>query len=360
VCNLLSRSPEIWCSFVLWFVGGTAVKAQLPAAPEPDKRLTLTASRRDYLLGEPVVLDLTFRNHLLEDMRVLEVFVEPGHYEAPLWIAREGDRFQEFSPNIAIWKRTRRVIALPPGESLTYKYRAMAAPWRRFRLAFPTPGTYRVYAVYPLYTSGARQTVELASNAVDVHVKEPQGEDARTWQQLNNPALLALLQTEEIDERATHVPTKLAEILYASPKGGYAPALRHVLSKIAPVMRDKLSFAEAKRWGESLGIDGFARLEDDPTDKRLDAILKQAFEREMTVEEFLKSLSQAGGLPLDTTPEIKTKTRRMAESVRSVRESMRILRRAYDASWERRGDGYVLVPFRPDPAFKKGTAEKNR
>jgi hypothetical protein len=194
---------------------------------------------------------------------------------------------------------------------------------------------------------GDDETKHIPSNIVHVRIKQPVGIDAKVWQELNNPALLTFLQTESAAETPLEVPLKIANLLHNYSDSGYAPGLRLVLSKVAPELRDKLAFAEAKHWGEMLGIKGFARLEDDPADKRLEATRKDSFEQEMTVEQVLRSLSRSSGVKLDAPPAIKAKTLRIADSVASVRACMRILRRGLDASWERRGDGYFLTPNEP-------------
>lgn len=139
-----------------------------PPAPRADKGVILAALDRDYLLGESVVLKLQLINQNEERIRVVEVFIEPEHYEAPLWIARDGQPFQEFNPGRTRYKKDRHVSPLKPNEALLYGYRAVGVPGPKFRLAFPAPGAYRVYAVYPLYLAGGPpQSIPLTSNVIN-------------------------------------------------------------------------------------------------------------------------------------------------------------------------------------------------
>jgi hypothetical protein len=319
-------------------------------APEPDKRVTLETQRRDYLLGEPVVLDLRFRNLSNETIKVVEVFVEPTYYEAPLWISRQGEQFQTFRPNTEIAKRERRTLVLKPMGSLTYKYRVVGVPSNEVRLALPKSGAYRVYSLYPLYVAGGSpQSRELPSNVVEIRIQEPSGEDAKVWQQLRrDPALISLLQAEAVDEEHKDTPVRMAEILIAYPASRYAPALRHALLKVVPRLKDSVSFEQASRLADILGIKDFARAEDDPKEKRLDAIRKESFMQHTTVGHVLRSLSKDSGLALDSTPPLKSRTIRMADSLATVRDCMRTLRSAVDGAWERRGEGYFLVPVDAD------------
>src|SRR4029453_7895406 len=99
--------------------------AQVSVPPNADERLALSTSRPDYLLGEPVVLVLTFSNTSKESLKVVEVIVEPSHYEASIWISANGEAFQEFPRNSVVYKRTRQVFHLQPGDILQYKYRVV-------------------------------------------------------------------------------------------------------------------------------------------------------------------------------------------------------------------------------------------
>src|SRR5437773_2689904 len=88
-------------------------QAPIVNAPPADERLALSAPGREFLLGEPVVLDLRFRNRSKDSVKVLEVFAEPGGYEAPIYIAHERDEFMEFRPNFRpVGKRVRRMLEL--------------------------------------------------------------------------------------------------------------------------------------------------------------------------------------------------------------------------------------------------------
>jgi hypothetical protein len=346
-----------------WIVLSTLFAAEVwvggitPPVYAQDSRLTLSTPRRDYLLGEPVVLELALRNTSKEAIKLVEIFVEPLYYEATLWIARNDRTFEQFHSNAVIPKTKRRTLVLGPGDALKYHYRVVGTPWPKFRFAFPAPGDYRVYVVYPLWVVGVQETTNIKSNIVAVRIKQPEGEDAKVWEELKNPSLLTLLQTESVPEGWENEVRQLGKLLHTQPKSGYAPALRHLLVKLAPRMHGSLSFDEATRWGEMLGIKGFAWVEEDPADNRLDAIRKDSFMKETSVGDVLKSLSKASGAMLEAPPETKAKTIRIADSQASVRECMRTLR--HFGAWERRGDGYFLAPIQPS-ADKPKNAKTNQ
>lgn len=325
---------------------------ELRAAPEPDERLTLSSPRRDYLLGEPVQLRLRFRNNSKKPIKTVQVFVGANQGEGPLWIARNGDDFTQFPRWLGQPKRTRRVIPLEPGEELTYDYRAVAEFTPELRLAFPKAGEYRVYAVYPLWLWGAQKTDNIASNAVDVRIKEPAGDDANVWQQLNDPPLLGLLQTEYFNERQPDAPMKMAKLLRSHPASGYSPALRHALGKIYFRHRFGLPREDQERLAQTLGIANVETLADDRLEARRTAVLEKA----MPVGQILASLTKLN-VDLDAAPDLSANKVAIPEAYSTIRNVMRWLSDELGATWERRGNGYYLVPF--DPATPRRAKVKD-
>lgn len=319
-----------------------------PMAPEPDTRLKLSTPRRDYLLGEPVLLDLKFRNDSKESIKVVEVVIEPGHYEAPVWIAPDGDRFEEFRPNVSDYKRSRQVFTLRMGDALEYQYRVIGASRTGFQMPFAKPGAYRIYVVFPLYVAGTPGTVEIPSNLVEVRVKQPAGDDAKVWDQLKDPAFLTLLQYENVDDKRKDVPLKLIELLRSYPNSGYAPALRMALSRIYFHKRSGLPQQDQHKLAQALGI----TMIEGVADPRLDARRKEPFEKDVPLSKLLASLSQLG-VTLDALPELKEQKVNISEAYTTLRGSMAALGDKLEATWEKRGDAYFLVPFQAPPAKQR-------
>ncbi len=322
-------------------------------APMPDERLLLSTPRQEYLLGEPVLFELRLRNIGKEPIKVVQLTVTPDQYEAPLWISRNDEPFREFTPNVEIDKvLKRRVIPLGTGESLEYSYRVVGAPKNSLERAFPVATEYQVYADFPLYLAGAPRSVQIASNVVKVHVKDPIGEDAKVWEELNHAAFLSLLQVEHPYGKPD-VPMKMAKILRSYPTSGYAPALRHALSKVYFHHRLDLPEADQELLAISLGINRVEALSDD----RLQARRMGVFDKDTPFAEVLKAFS-ALGVPLDAAPELLNKKVSLPDAYGSIRLAMRWLSDELEASWERRGKGYLLVPFdasKPKPLRVKGS-----
>lgn len=113
-------------SIALIVADPTSESAQSDA--NTDNRVSLTTPRLEYLLGEPVLLDLKFRNHSKMDIKVVKTIIGASRYEAPVWRAREDEPFREFFPQVTDLLITRGVDTLKAGESLDYKYRVVGAP----------------------------------------------------------------------------------------------------------------------------------------------------------------------------------------------------------------------------------------
>jgi len=321
-----------------------------PAAPQQDERLTLTTQRKEYLLGEPVIFKLIFRNTSKEIVKVAELVVTPGEYETPLRIAEEGSAFREFSPNLGtVCLIGRRAFPLGWGETLNYDYRVLGKPSREFQFAFPRAGNYRVYLEFPLSIAEGGGAGTITSNVLEVRVNQPAGDDLKTWQDLNNREFLALLQLEAVDKERKDVPMKLAKLLRSHPTSGYAPAMRHVLARIYFRHRLDLATEDQERLAQTLDISNVETLADD----RLETRRAELLEKEIPLDKVLASLTKLG-VPLDAAPDLKTKKVTLIDSYFTLRLSMRSLSDDLEASWERRGNGYYLVPFDPtkDRGFK--------
>lgn len=337
-------------------------EAKLWPAPDPDERLALSLPRRDYLLGEPIPFDLSFRNLGKGIIKVVECIVEPGHYEARVWIAPDGEPFQPFFPNVTDWKVSRRVFSVGPGDDLKYQYRVIGAPWPKFRFAFAKPGKYRVYVLYPLWVWGAQQTVNIASNVVQVTIKPPLGEDAQVWRKLNDPSFLTILQIERVYKDNSGDALKMAELLRDYPDSGYTPALRHALAKIYFNHRLYLAEKDQLRLAQTLGITYVDAIDDARLEARRKDQLKKGtslIEKETPLAKVLDLMSEIG-VPFDSAPELKDRKVNIGRAYYKLRLGMRQLSDELEASWERRGDGYFLVPFqaapekRPEKKRKRG------
>ena len=372
----MKNRPFALCWLFILMAGACADRDRsLDPAPKADPCLTLSTPRIEYLLGEPVLLNLILRNTSPEPVNVVECMVWPNHYEAKPWIAAGGLPFQEFSPNNAIQNVTRRVSNLAPEDYLTYKYRVVGGRTTgEFRLAFAEPGDYRVYVRYPLWRAEAAATVEIASNVVQVHIKKPVGDNAKIWQQLNDPAFLTLLQTETVDKRNKNLVLKMGEILHENPGIGYAPALRHTLSVIYFHHDNRSSSGmtqqELAQIATTLGITEIDCFKDKRLGARRDLPfddsklsreeIRKKLGEKTPVSEILRTLSKSSGVKLNASDAVNSKKSDFREIDLSVRDRMHSLACELESYWERRGDGYFLVPFDAEKTPKAENAKREK
>lgn len=318
--------------------------ATTPGSADPQRSVSIATSKDRYLLGEPVVLEFTFRNLSHRDVKVPEEWPGPSESSVHFYISSDGVHFRRFRFSqfdaLPIGQKTRLVKV---GESWKPQVRLL---YNRVPpgLAFEKPGKHWIKTGNKPSSS---TNWHAESNTVCINIEEPKGADAEIWRQLNDPAFFAFFQDgEELTEQHKRLAMKLIDILETNPKSSYAPAIRHALAKPFSLrFRSSLSFEEASRFGNAMEITGFAPVEQDPRDKRLDVMRTESFEQQTTIGYVLQSLSEDSGVTLDSTPEVKATPIRMADSHITVRDCMRTLRLGAGRHWERRGNAYFLVPL---------------
>lgn len=308
---------------------------QFPPAPQADERLKLSTPRASYLLGEPVPLELVIRNNSKETIKLVQTFAE----EVSMWISRAGEDFRPFQRNTMPKYRDRQVLHLAPGGRFALSFRVLRESGRDFKLAMPEPGEYRIYAEFPLWLFGGKQ-VATVSNVVPVSIKQPEGEDAQVWEQLKDPSFLRVLPNGGVLDQQKDLPMKMAKLMRSYPASAYAPAMRHALAKTYFRRRLGLPEKDQEQLAQSLDI---ARVEA-LADERLEARRHEVLEQDIPLDKVLASLNKVG-VPLDAAPELKAKKVNLIDAYFTLRGSMRSLSDDLEASWERRGNGYYLVPF---------------
>ena len=83
---------------------------------------------------------------------------------------------------------------------------------------------------------------------------------------------------------------------------------------------------------------------DPGADERLDGRQTEVLEKDLPLDKVLASLTKLG-VPLDAAPELKARKVALLSIFLTLRDNMRYLSDELEATWERRGDGYYLVPF---------------
>jgi len=222
-----------------------------PAAPLADQlRLTITAHRPRYVVGEPLRLQLSLRNTGADPARGYFV-LDPGSGELEIW----------FRLNGAAWRRLGRPVlwgcflhptkTLAPGAELCEEV-VLAFDHARQLPLFFEPGCCDIRALYQDVVLD--ENAALASNTVTVHVGRPH--DRAGWTALTRE--LALL-TESDGRYVTSRTTKAAaRFLDQFPEAPYAPYLREGLER---ALYDRVVRGQATPQEESL----FERLQAERT-----------------------------------------------------------------------------------------------
>lgn len=319
---------------------GPATVPAAPVAPEADPRFTLSARRASFLLGEPVLLDLRFRNTSQDAINVRYTF-RASSYEAPLFISRDGERYREFPIGREPLKREGEEVTLGPNQALKYHYDVLGygSP---YKLAFAKAGTYRVYAVYPIWFAGAAGTVDITSNVVEIRILESKGQDTEVWRELEDPEFVTRFA---VPERNKAEVLRLAGILRKHPDSGYAAALRQDLARFYFRPRYRLSAVERLQMSKLLGVTDVEAI----ADERLERKRPPEAGAAVGLDKILDSLSREG-VHLEAVPGLMDEKITLRGPCTTIRECMRYLSDALEASWERRDSGYCLMPFNPDGA----------
>ena len=334
-------------------------------------------SKKEYVLGEPVVLDIKATNVSGRDLNASEG-------EISIYLSKDDHDFQRFQPGlsdvISCGKYSPRNFALGttqerrewvvytemPDEkkvddgiflrnSPKIRNPVMAPADKWGRLALDKPGRYWIKVGYPLAVWDSMpkgQTYE--SNTVEISVKPPKGVDVKVWQKLNNPRYLFFLQAAQVpwiyqgDKRRTfpEVPGELVDLFTKMPTSSYHDDIKEALTRYYWHRRRPLSpkkaFADEELTliRKAVGIKDFVN-GPFPDDARLDAKITFDFPPMTTRLQAFDYFSDQTGVPLAMDP-------RMEKSIVTPlpKMSLRTFMRRWNfglTKWIKHGDGYKLI-----------------
>ncbi len=357
-------------TFVLALWPNSSAEPQLEAADAKRLPVHTSASRAEYLLGEPVRLQVTFTNVGDEELKVAEAFYEGSEPEIPVYI--DGQRF--YFGYLNSWSPPNGV-PLKPGESWHYwlrvgfgscgSDRSQARPERR--LAFEKPGVYQIRTGFD---GKPVRSYDHESNTIKVTFKEPAGVDTKVWQRLQQmDGIFARLQWYKGPSKE-QVP-KLLDLLDEFPQTGYAETFRSALRRYYFSQRSQVSLDERAKIRQLTGITDVYEFKD----PRLDAKTEMRFDPakikvhdttiSLSLETLLQMLTEQTKIPFDASPYLKRRTISLwthavpgwgkpPVNVREYMDSEWVTDRL-NAWWIKRGDGYALIreedpPDEPKPA----------
>jgi len=190
--------------------------------------MTLSSSKSEYVVGEPVQLIVVLENPTDKPSRVSVDVLKWQVFD--IEISDDAQGFRRFEGGTLIWfdvAPTFQVIA--PGAKKYYVMRVLYTdPFLRQSqytgLAFPEPGEYSVKV-----TGVATPTT--TSNTIEVKIARPMGIDARVWAKLNSTEMLRLLQMAPGAPKTKQAALTAAEVLKSIPDSSYHDDLRWALAK---------------------------------------------------------------------------------------------------------------------------------
>lgn len=252
---------------------------------KPKVSVALTSPRHEYLLGEPVLLEVTVRNEMTEAIKAFEVFVKNVEPEVKVYFSQDGRTFQEYEIGIyPIHRIARRVKTLKPGEEWRYELRVLYTHKNPSGLVFEQPGTYFLKAIYPLWWAESvgsrdrlREILKLPSNVIQVQILQPTGIDAQVWERIKSNEFLHFIQSgrvklewEEVERiksikgqltekdwveiRYRKTVVKVVEVLRSFPESRYHHALRDALRLFYEANKFKLTPEQAQTLRLILGM----------------------------------------------------------------------------------------------------------
>jgi hypothetical protein len=308
------------------------------SAASPPVSVRLVAPRTDYLVGEPVLLDVVVRN--ISDSKLAAYNVGYDGYEhiTEIFISKR-EKFNKFLFNEFTCLEP-SVYTLGPGESSNNPVRLLFGRAGRKRpagLAFAEPGTFTVKVVYPLLLVGDQRVYRIESNPVQVTINAPVGADNEVWRRIRSPEVFDFLQFDDGPEQERAV-VKIVEALRASPGSRYKASFEPALRRFFERREDLLAPADRRKIRELLDVP-----ESDlfPEDERLDAVV-QLESANAPIGVFLESLSRQSRVRLSASGEVGMRSWHSSRQTAVLRNEMESLSQCMKASWKRHGSGYVL------------------
>jgi len=352
-------------SFVLWIP--VWLVASFPGAATDRVRVTLDTPRTEYVLGEPILLNVAVKNVGREALKAWKVHTDYTEPEIIVLISKDARSFDRYVMGVFGAVNFGVIVeVLKAGESREYSLRVLYAERHRTRLALKEPGRYWIKVRYPLITPEPLRRTELESNTVEVRVNQPKPADAEVWQAIRAPEFLRFIQCGVGHPKRPDVPRKVAELVRKHPKSTYDAALRWALNRYY----ERAVYPKGRQWAqqqpeleeirEALGMPKEPE-GPFPDDRRLDVTVTFRFPEFTPLEDVFDVISVASGVPLRLAPELRIRRMRTAQITESVRKFMR-LQVDIDGSWVPEPDGgYRLVPTKapertkvPQPPKQEG------
>jgi len=311
-------------------------------------KLTIRAPREKYLLGEPVPLRGALRNVGKEPFTEVRADLPIRHHALDILVSDDGIHFgEELRLPSGDGKVKRRRDTLEPSQEWVFDLRVLYTYSRFSRLALERPGQHFIKVGYPLLSRSARARAVVESNVLRVVVVEPEGNDRKVWDQIQEWDFLCFLDS---GMGRAQVARQAFELARAFPQSGYQEALRRSLREYYDAERRRLPAdpelplpSDLEDIRRLLGIPK-EPVGPFPDDRRLEVKVTFHFPEQTPLEDVLGLISRQSGVPLRLSPELQVRTMSTLPSAMPLRRFMRQMEGS-DTAWVREEDGgYRLVP----------------
>jgi hypothetical protein len=324
------------------------------AVASAPSRLTveLATPRTVYLVGEPVVLDITLRNDTARPVEASRTVLDR---EILVRVAGGGHAFRPTGPPPPHAKVERRWEILKPDESWTYRvlvppnfiYRGRAGEAPSLP-HLPRPGPYLFMATFPVIQRDYGELIP-SSCSVTVEIQAPSGDDVKVFESINDEKVRAYLASDRIGDEA--IVSEVARTLERHPKTAYRDSLVRPLEKTWKVFKDRdPEDPNREVVRRALGKPDDRLFPDDP---RLEKEIVLNIQAKTPVRDIFDLLGKQAGVSLSGSPYFTRGAMKWGGSgpewTRTLRFSMRLLLRMFGpeqdlkkSAWVRRGDGYYL------------------
>jgi hypothetical protein len=217
-----------------------AVAAGAESRP-PAVGVRIWTPRRDYLVGEPVPIDVVIRNPSRRELVLNKPTAGDIQFNS-IFISLDSKNYRMFVGWYGILCGQPTPRPLGPGEEWVFQpkvFYSPAGPEGVFingarshpgGLAFDRAGIYFVKVIYSVGREGVQGSEPVESNGIKIRIRTPEGVDARARRLIQDPEMLAFLQFGQAREgRGTAIVRKLTSLIRDHPDSAYCDALRNAL-----------------------------------------------------------------------------------------------------------------------------------
>ncbi len=223
----------------------TMIPVLIAASILPPISVIIGSPRSDYLLGEPVTIEVDVRNCTGSAISILAPPFGGNENTIRAMISYARGEFSVVNCEEACFEPEWREFE--PGESLKQQPRLLWTREGGGRLAFDRPGLYIIKVIYPLVLgdkdgnrNGKR---DVSSNTVQVRISPPQGEDAEVWRGIRaHPLALDYVQhpRDQMPGYDKALVRLVVDVLAEHPRSRYSaiyePAVRGFIEREEPAI----------------------------------------------------------------------------------------------------------------------------